>query len=228
MIYDKYKMLPPSHTSRTPEDIVSKDISFDSIGYLFRAMSWLDYFERNDQFTALIYACIDARHGIEYLIFEEIVISTGANLSKKDYEKCLNNPTKLYKALKKISPEYEKLQEFAQIIVSLSPEYPRIIRWEPKKLIKSWGKLSDYLHWCGSRSETTELSSWRANAGVEVRGEIEPIWVKITSGPSGLMHPKDMRPVILELWNQFKSGIVDIEGTRIRMDLLKPVLTSYS
>ena len=215
-------MLPLNHTSRTPEDIVSKDIHFDSVGYLYRAMSWLDYFERNDQFTALIYACIEARHGIEYLIFEEIVISTGANLSQEDYEKCLNNPTNLYKALIQISPDYEKLKEFAQIIVSLNPEYPGIIQWEPKELIKSWGKISKYLHWCGSKSETTELSSWRANAGVEVRGEIEPIWVKITSGPSGSMHPKDMHPEILELWNQFKCGNIDTEGTRIRMQILKP------
>ena len=217
-------MLPPSHTSRTPEDILSKELYFDSVGYLYRAMSWLDYFERNDQFTALIYACIEARFGIENLIFEEIVISTGAKLSKEDYEKCLNNPTKLYKALKKISPEYEKLQEFTQIIVSLSPNLPRIIQWKPRELIKSWGKISKYLHWCGSKSETAELSIWRANVGREMKGEIEPIWHKITSGHSGLMHPDDMHPNISELWDQFKSGDIDTESANIRMQILKPLL----
>lgn len=219
-------MLPPSHASRTPENIVGEKLYFDSVGYLYRAMSWLDYFERKDQFTALLYACIEARYGIEYLIFEEIVISTGANLSQEDYEKCLKSPTKLYKALKQISPEYEKLQEFAKIIVSLVPEFPKMIQWNPKKLIKSWGIISNYLHWCGSRNNTTELSSWRSNAGVKVRGVIEPIWVKITSGQSGLMHTKDMHPEILELWYQYKNGIVDAEGIRIRMQILKPALES--
>ena len=217
-------MSPPKHTCRTPEDIVSKELYFDSAGHLYRAMSWLDYFERNDQFTALIYACIEARFGIENLIFEEIVISTGANLSQEDYEKCLDNPTNLNKALKKISPEYEKLQEFTQIIVSLSPELPRIIQWEPNKLIKSWGKISKYLHWCGSKSETTELSSWRANAGGEMREEIEPIWNEMTSGHSGCMHPDDMHPKVSELWDQFKSGDIDTESTTIRMQLLRPLL----
>ena len=217
-------MLPPSHTSRTPEDIVSKELYFDSIGYLYRAMSWLDYFERKDHFTALIYACIEARFGIETLIFEEIVISTGANLLQEDYEKCLNNPTNLNKALKKISPEYEKLQEFTQIIVSLSPEYPRIIQWEPRELIKSWGKISKYLHWCGGKSETTELSSWRASVGRKMREEIEPIWNKITSGHSGMMHPDDMHPKISELWDQFKSGDIDTESAKMRMQILKPLL----
>ena len=187
-------------------------------------MSWLDYFERNDQFTALIYACIEARFGIENLIFEEIVVSTGANLSKEDYEKCLNNPTNLSRALKKISPEYEKLQEFTQLIVSLSPEFPRIIQWEPRKLIKSWGKISKYLHWCGSRSETTDLSNWRASVGRAMRGEIAPIWNKITSGHSGGMHPDDMHPKISELWGQFKSGDIDTESAKIRMLILKPLL----
>lgn len=219
-------MLPPSHTSRKPEDIVSEKLYFDSMGYLYRAMSWLDHFERNDQFTALLYACIEARYGIEYLIFEEIVISTGADLSQEDYEKLLKSPTKLYKALKKISPEYEKLQAFAKIIVSLVPKFPKLIQWDPKKLIKSWGKISNYLHWCGSRNNTTELSSWRVNAGIEVRGEIEPIWVKITSGQSGLMHPKDMHPEILELWHQYKDGSVDAEGIRIRLQILRPALES--
>ena len=106
------------------------------------------------------------------------------------------------------------------------PEFPKLIQWEPKKLIKSWGKISNYLHWCGSRNNTTELSSWRVNAGVEVRGEIEPIWVKITSGQSGLMHPKDMHPEILELWHQYKDGSVDAEGIRIRLQILRPALES--
>ena len=38
------------------------------------------------------------------------------------------------------------------------------------------------------------------------------------------MHPKDMHLEVLELWNQFKSGDIDIEGTRIRMQKLKPLL----
>ncbi|MCY4227188.1 MAG: hypothetical protein OXF20_05730 [Gammaproteobacteria bacterium] len=187
-------------------------------------MSWLDYFERNDRFTALVYACIEARFGIEHLIFEEIVISTGANLSKEDYKKCLANPTKLYKMLRTISSEYEKLQEFTQIIVGISHELPNILRWEPRKLIKSWGKISKYLHWYGSESETTDLSGWRKDVGRKVRKEIEPIWNKITSGYSGLMHPDHMHPRILELWNQFKIDDINTETTKIRMQVLQPLL----
>ena len=57
-----------------------------------------------------------------------------------------------------------------------------------------------------------------------MKGEIELIWHKITSGHSGLMHPDDMHPNISELWDQFKSGDIDTESANIRMQILKPLL----
>ncbi len=217
-------MLPPNHISRSPEEIVSTKLYYDSVGYIYRAMSWLDYFEQHRRFTALLYTCIEARYGIEYLMFEEIVISTGANLSKDEYEKLLKNSTKLLKALKRISPDYEKLQEFTNIIASLTPNFPRIVQWNPNKLMKSWGVISNYLHWCGSKDRTTEAEPWLIKAGQAVRAEIEPIWLNISSGQSAIMHPKDMHPRIRELWYQYKSNEVDLEGVKIRMQILKPIL----
>ncbi len=219
-------MLPPSHSFRGPEKIVGENVYFDSSGYLYRAMSWIDHFERHDQFAALHYACIDARLGIEYLIFEEIAISTGANLSSEQYEECLKSPTKLYKALMRISPDYEMLQSFVKILMSLEPNLPNIIYWQPRKLLKSWGRLSKYLHWFGSKNKTTNLKDWRANAGRNIRELVEPVWEKISSGQSAIMHPRNMNPEIHELWIQYQNGEVDSEGIRIRMEILKPLLES--
>jgi len=219
-------MLPPNFISRSTEEIVNEKLYFDSAGYLYRSMSWLDYFEKNKQFTALLYACIEARYGIEYLIFEEIVISTGANLSREDYEKCLKDSTKLHKKLKRITPDYKLLQQFSMILVSLEPRLPKIIQWDPSELMKSWGKISKYLHWCGSRNNTTELASWKDDTFKSVKREITPIWLKISSGQSGIMHPNDMQPEIRELWFKYKDGEVDKEGIKIRMNILKPILES--
>lgn len=125
-----------------------------------------------------------------------------------------------------MSPDYERLQGFTKIIVSLAPNFPKMIQWNPKKLLKAWGSISNYLHWCGSRNNTTELEEWRFNAGVKVRGIIEPIWINITSGKSGIMHPNDMHPEIFELWLQYKNNTIDTEGIKIRMEILKPMLES--
>lgn len=201
-----HRMPSPTHIGRTPEEIVSQNLRFNSVGYFYRAVSWLNYFQRTEHFPALLYACIEGRFGIEYLLFEELVIGTGANLSRDDYEKCLKERTKLLKAIEKLIPDYEKLQQFTSACVFLEPRLPKIIYWQPRQLMKSWGDLSEYLHWFGARAETTELASRRARTYKEVEKTIMPIWEKIVLGRSAYLHPDNMTPEIREVWLSFKNG----------------------
>lgn len=217
-------MLPPTHVGRSPEAIIKEHPYLDSVGYLYRAMSWLNYFERIDHFPALLYACIEGRYGIEYLLFEEIIIGTGAQLSREDYESCLREPTKLAKIINRLVPDYEKLQQFTSAIVADEPRLPKLVHWEPRSLMKSWGVLSEYLHWFGAKNETTEISEWRSKSHSNVKKTLDPIWNKITTGQRGLMCPNDMAPEIQEIWNDFKNEKVDLEGAKIRMNILKPML----
>lgn len=221
---ETFGMLPPTHIGRNPEEIIRQNSYLDSVSYLYRAVSWLDYFQRIDHFPALLYACIEGRLGIEYLLFEELVIGTGANLSREDYETCLKERTKLSKAIDRLIPDHEKLQQFTSVIVALEPRLPKLIYWQPRQLMKSWGDLSEYLHWFGARSETTELPSWRATVCADVKKTLIPIWEKMTSGQSGLMHPDNMKPEIREVWLDFKNGKTDLEGAKIRMNILRPIL----
>lgn len=194
------------------------------MGYFYRAISWLNYFQRTENFPALLYACIEGRFGIEYLLFEELVIGTGANPSRDDYEKCLKEKTKLSKAIEKLIPDYEKLQQLTSACISLEPRLHPIIYWQPRQLMKSRGELSEHLHWFGARSETTELPSWRARAYKTIEETITPIWEKVASGRSAFLHPANMTPEIREVWLSSKNGETDLRGARIRMDILKPML----
>ena len=187
------------------------------------AVSWLDHFERSHSWPTLLYACIEGRYGIDYHL-RELVIGTGANLSREDYERCVQEPTKLAKAISRLLPDYEKLQQFTSAIVSLAPEVPKVIYWKPKELMKAWGELSKYLHWCGHRLETAENAEWKKNALSDVTDVLAPIWNKITSGQSACMHPDQMNAEIRQLWLEFKADRVDLDGVRIRMILLKPML----
>ena len=219
-------MSAPSHINRTPEEIVRQNSYLDSVGYLYRAVSWLDYFQRIDHFPALLYACIEGRFGIEYLLFEELVMGTGAKLSRQDYEKCLKEGTKLKKAIDRLVPDYNKLQQFTAAIISIQPGLPNVVFWEPTELMKSWGTLSKYVHWFGAKNETTEIASWRTAAYAEVRQVLDPIWGKICSGQSGFMHPDNVMPEVRQVWLDFKNGKIDLEGAKIRMHLMKPLLTA--
>jgi hypothetical protein len=217
-------MFPPSHIGRTAADIIEQHSHFDAIGCLYRAVSWLDYFERSGTWPALLYTCIEGRYGIEYLLFEELVVGTGANLSREDYERCVQEPTKLVKAIDRIIPDYEKLQQFTSAVVSLEPNVPNVIYWKPRELMRVWGEISKYLHWCGHRLETAENTEWKKSALSDIKGVLIPIWNKATSGQSACMHPDQMNPEIRQMWSDYRESVIDLDGVKIRMNILKPVL----
>lgn len=212
----------PNYIGKSPNEILATEF-FDSASYLYRGMAWLDYHKRTKQFSALIYACAEGRHGIEYLLFEELVISTGANLSVEDYQKCVNERNRFKKTIAQLSPDYERLQEFTQILASLEASFPKLIYWDHSALMKAWGFLSHYLHWFGARNLTSECDTWVASAQAEISKVLEPIWLKITSGQSGLMHPKDMNPVVRDIWERFRLGEIDVPTAKFQLDYLKPL-----
>lgn len=213
------------HRNRTPEDIVSKDLLFDSMGYLYRSISWLDYFERTDRVPAFFYACMEGRYAIEQLLFEQLVIGTGVRLLRSDYEACLKNRTKLSKMIDRLVPDFLKLQDFTSVVIDLDSKLPRVIFWKPKDLMKSWGRLSSHLHWLGASSETTENIEWKKGALNNAKEILMPIWEQYHSADCiGLMHPDDMEPEVNRIWLDFREGKIELESVRIRMRLIQPRL----
>ena len=214
--------LAPSHRDRDADQILGEKLYYDSVGYLYRAVSWLDHFERTPRFTTLLYACIEARMGIEYLLFEELVISTGARLSREDYEQCLKNRNSFSKLIRQLSPDHLKAQEFTRAVTEIETAAPTLVYWDPRELEKAWGKLSKCLHWVGARTETTDDKDWLDRAGTSVRDVVVPIWDRISSGQSGLLHPSDMNPQVHQLWEDFRSGRIELNSVKIRLEILRP------
>lgn len=212
----------PNHIGKSPEEILTFS-SCDSASYLYRSMAWLNYHERTQLYTSFLYACAEARQGIEYLLFEELVISTGANLTLDEYKKCVNERNRFIKTIKQLSPDYELLQEFSKILVSLDPAYPKLVYWDHSSLMRAWGEISSYLHWSGARSLTAENSSWVGLAFSNVKSIINPIWIKITSGQSGLMHPNDMVPIVHEIWIKFRNREINSDNAKFQLNYLKPL-----
>ena len=112
----------PEYKGRTPEQIISERIHLDSVGYVYRALSWIDVAKHGRNVCALQYAAHDARQGIEQLLFEEIILSVGTQLDRREYEKCKGNSTKLHKIIRRLNPEYNKLGQFTQAIISILPQ----------------------------------------------------------------------------------------------------------
>lgn len=207
----------PNYKNRTAEAIITEWHSADSYECIYRAMSWLDHFERNGHYPSMLYAAIEGRSGVEHLIFEEIVISTGASLTKDQYNNLLKNSRKLEKKLFKLTPDYMKLQTFTRAVHELNPNLPPLVFWDIKALMRAWGTLSKYLHWNGAKNYTSDDQSWRAQANLNIKKQIEPIWIRITSGDSGIIHPTQMTDGVREIWQGFKDGNINHESLDFRL-----------
>lgn len=212
---------PPPHRNRSADEILGEKLYFDSAGYLFRAISWLDHFHRNPRYTTLLYACIEGRMGIEYLLFEELVMSTGAKLSREDYERSLKDRNSFTKPIRQLNPDHEKAQEFTRAVAEIEPSAPSLIFWRPRDLEKAWGKLSKHLHWGGARTEAADDPQWLDQAYRDVKQVLVPIWEMMLSGSSSLFHPDSMKPAVREIWVDFKDGKIDAKSVKARLELIR-------
>jgi len=215
----------PKVTDRSPEQIINEEVYFDSVGYIYRALSWLDIAKKRFNVCALQYAAHDSRQGIEQLLFEELVMSAGTALDRADYDKCKGNATKLNNIIRRLSPNYEKLAQFTEAIMSSGPETPRIGIWSHQELMKHWGGVSNYLHWAGEPSETVDSKEWLTKGINIVEAAANHIWDKKTRSYTGIMMPHNMQPEIRDLWNRFKAGRVDLEIIKRTTRLALPILS---
>lgn len=210
-------MVIPNYVGKSADEIIAVG-HFDSAGYLFKSMAWLDCYARVRNFSPLLYACTDARHGIEYLLFEELVISTGAELSEAEYKKCVNERNRFVKTIASLAPDYDRLKTFTKLVVATEQTAPRLINWDHKALLRAWGKTSHYLHWFGAEMLTTQRLDWLDDAYIEIHKTVEPIWKNMISGQSGIMLSKDMSPPTKELWDKFKNGLIGEEDVKVLLE----------
>ncbi|MGB3562761.1 MAG: hypothetical protein WBC09_06845, partial [Thermoanaerobaculia bacterium] len=213
----------PDFQNREPADIVTEQLEFGSAGYTFRSLSWLDYAKRATSICALHYAAIEARRAIEELLFEEIVLAVGNKLDQKRYSECRGAATKLEKVLKRLAPEYEKLQDFLEIVRATDDAAVPITRWDHGILMTHWGKLSKYLHWNGGPADTIESAQWFVEALGTIEGAAQHLWDGLTTGHTGIIRPDNMQPEVRDAWEAFKAGEIDLAAVKRRLTIATPV-----
>lgn len=214
----------PNFRGRTAHVIITENVFNDSVGYVYRALSWLDLAKREKSSPAFQYGAHDARQGIEQLLFEELVLSTGANLERSEYQKSLGNSTKLHAIIKRLSPDREKLGIFVKAVMETGNPKFELMVWDHKLLMNYWGVVSNYLHWAGAIDETINKLSWVETGIVQTEEACLYIWKNKTKKETGIMLPSDMHPEIAALWLRFKAGSIGEKEVKIACELLHPVL----
>jgi len=214
----------PDYFNRSADSIVSDDIYFESSGYIYRALSWIDLAKRKGCAVAFQYAAHDARQGIEQLLFEELLVSVGTNFDRTEYEKCVGSSTKLHAVINRLAPERELLGKFNQTVFSVSSVQIPLIVWDHKLLMKYWGRISKYLHWAGAIDETIKVKSWVGKGMAITEEACIYIWDNQIKNETGVMFPIDMHPEIRSLWEKYKTGQIDIEAVRLSCQMLKSAI----
>lgn len=209
---------------RTAHTIITEKIFNDSVGYVYRALSWLDLAKREKSSPAFQYAAHDARQGIEQLLFEELVLSTGVNLERSEYQRSLRNSTKLYAIIKRLSPDREKLGIFVKAVMATGNPKFELMVWDHKLLMNYWGAVSNYLHWAGAIDETINKWCWVEAGIAQTQEACLYIWENKTKKETGVMLPSAMHPEIAALWVRFKAGSISEKEVKIACELLQPVL----
>ena len=214
----------PNFRGRAAHAIISENVRNESSGYVYRALSWLDLAKREKSSPAFQYGAHDARQGIEQLLFEELVLSTGANLDRSEYQRSLGNSTKLHAIINRLSPDREKLGKFVQVVMATGDPKIDLMVWDHRLLMKYWGTVSDYLHWAGAIDETIDKWIWVEAGIAKIEEACMYIWKNQTEKETGSMLPSDMHPEIAALWERFKVGSIGAEEVRIACELLQPAL----
>ncbi len=214
----------PPYTNQSLSQIVDGKPHFDSAWFIWKSLAWLDYAKRNTNISALQYAALELRQGIEQLWFEVIFIVGGRRLDTAEYSRCKQNATKMYKVIDRLEPNYQRLVRFTNICCSLDPRLPRVIEWNMSQLKRIHGEMGNFLHFYGAPNETTENPGWFVKAFTAIETGAKQIWAHLVADRIGLMRATEMEPEVRHTWEQFKAGQISEDSVRTRLKLAQPIL----
>jgi hypothetical protein len=217
-------MAAPPFTNKAPSEIVGGKQHFDSAWLIWKSLAWLDYAKKNTNFSALQYAALELRQGIEQLWYDIIHTLEGGHVEETEYLQCKQNATKMYKIIDRIEPNYLKLVQFTNICCSLDPRLPQIIEWNMPQLKRTDWEMGKYLHFNGKPSETTQNPEWFVKAITIIETGASKIWANLTADRIGQMRVTDMEPEVHQAWEQFKIGQLSEDSVRTRLKIAQPIL----
>ena len=203
---------------------IIKSKRFDDYSWhILQAKSWLDLTKREQLPGTLHYAAIELRYGIEYLLFELLILAKD-DLAESEYQKCLRKPDKMKKMLENAETPYKKLSQFSKIALKLTPNIPKLMFWDLNKLFLYWGIASEFLHFVGSQSKTYDSERWLIKSIARLEKPLEEIWQSVTQTAGiGLLRPKTMSPVTFEIWQDFCQGKIEEDSVEFRLKMVQPI-----
>jgi len=213
-----------NYEGRNANQILANQLIDHSSWHFFQAISWLDFAKRTQKPSALHYAAFELRYGIEYLLFELLVLSN-RNLTEKEYRKCVGDPHRMKKMLESSEVSYGTLVEFSRILLDLDRDAPKLRFWNLEDLFKYWGTASELLHFVGAHTRTYSDDGWFVRSLARLESVLHPIWTASTTTLGfGLLSRDTMEPEVRQAWEEFSAGTLNEDDLKTRMRIIQPAL----
>lgn len=220
-------MTIPSPLGRSADQIVATKLTDQldhSSWHFYQARSWLDLAKRLKSPSAIQYAALELRYGLEYVLFELLVLRNHF-LSNEEYERCIGSRAEMDKMLKHTGNQYPKLCRFTELVLRAGGSTIPFRYWNLGDVAKNWGIASEYLHFLGSHNRTLQDQTWRDAAIGRLSDVIETIWRGITETVgTPLLNSNKMEPEVRQAWELFQSGSLTEEDLSARIRVLAPIL----
>jgi hypothetical protein len=209
---------------KSPDEILTNRPLDHSSWHFFQSRSWLDYATSEHAPSAIHYAAFELRYGIEYLVFELLVLAS-ESLSLREYRQAIGDVKQTKKLLASPARNYAKLAEFTKVIVSVDSDALPVQVWNLDDLFRYWGVASEFLHFLGAHSVSYSQTDWTAKAIARLDSVLNPLWSAIT-GTIGkaLIRPSQMQPEVRQAWIEFKDGTLTKGDLIRRLKIMQPAL----
>lgn len=221
----------PDFRGRTAEKIVKTPFISDSAWHVHAALSWIDYVKRTSTAVGLHYGGFHLRLAVEHLWFQIFWASRGAALSIGEYKKAIRSATKLYKLIDSLAPDYRKFAEFDQILASLdSHPHPPTVVWDIDRLKRIHGECGNrLLHFQGISDGNYLSDAWIIEHLVFLEESGTWMWRTMRSrGNLVVYYPKGLIPPVQLIWESYRTGEIDAESVRYRLEIVRPAIPKRS
>ena len=191
--------------------------------HLKQVVKWLNFDDGRKLDQVLVYASVELRCAIERSIFETLLVVKGK--LTPDEEKRCQSKDGIFALMREVDPVYRKTFEFTEIYVSITQTPFKVKILDTAYLTRMWQRLSKYCHQQLKPQESFNSPNREfQKKGFKLIREIINYYYDLQDTKGAYMLPSSMQPEVFAVYNDFINGRIDKQQTKIRLNLMLPVL----
>jgi len=176
--------------------------------------------------TALVYAALELRIGLERYIFEMSIAAIGGQLTSENL-RTARKKKGVFNLLQESMENYRRNIEFMNMVID-QMKIPYTVPIPDLRTIRQLiDELSDYCHPQFDPLQTVNhpTGSWFIE-GITLIDKAIELLGELVKQPRGAMTRESMPPEVCDLFDEYLQGSVDETTVRTRLNLMEPVLRS--